>query len=47
MTPWEEQEEKLEAAIWGHARRTFIFDKPHYHDIIPEPLVNFNLGFKQ
>lgn len=47
MTPWEEQEEKIEAEIWGHARRSFILDKPHYHGIIPEPLVNFNLGFKQ
>ncbi len=47
MTPWELQEEKQEAAIWGRPQRYFIFDKPFYHGIIPEPLVNFNLGFKE
>ncbi len=47
MTPWEEEQEKQDAEIWGRPRRYFIKDKPFYHGIIPEPLVNFDLGYKQ
>lgn len=47
MTPWEEEQEKQEAEIWGHYRRKFIFDKPFYTHLPPEPVVNFDLGYKQ
>lgn len=46
MTPWEEEQEREDAKIWKRPRRSFIFDTPFYPYTIPEPLVNFNLGFK-
>ncbi len=46
MTPWEEEQEREDAKIWKRPRRSFIFDPPFYPYTIPEPLVNFNLGFK-
>ncbi len=46
MTPWEQQEEKAEAKLWGRPERTFIFDKPsHYYGLVPEPIVNFDLNY--
>ena len=38
--------DKIESKIWGRARKYFIRDKPYYYDIIPEPLVNFDLNFQ-
>ncbi len=46
MTPWEKQEEKQVAKLFGHAERDFIFDFPFYYDIPPTPIVNFALRFK-
>lgn len=46
MTPWEEEQEKQDASIWKRPRRYFIHDRPFYDIQIPEPLVNFDLGFK-
>lgn len=45
MNAKEFAEELQESRIWGHKPRTFIQDKPFYTDIIPEPLVNFQLNF--
>lgn len=46
MTPWEKQEEKEVAKLFGRPERDFIFDFPFYHGIIPEPKVNFALRFQ-
>ena len=46
MTPKERAEEIMDAKIWDRYPRDFIFDPPFYKNIIPEPLVNFSLGFK-
>lgn len=35
-------EELQDARIWKRRPRTFIRDHPYY-DVIPEPLVNFNM----
>lgn len=47
MTPWEEEQEKMDARIWKRPRRHFILDPPFHPECPPEPVVNFNLGFKQ
>lgn len=46
MTPWELQEEAEDAKIWKRPQRRFIKDIPFYPYTIPEPLVNFDLGYK-
>lgn len=46
MTPWEEQEEKEVAQLFGRPQRKFIFDFPFYHDVPITPKVNFDLRFK-
>lgn len=46
LTRWEEEQEKEDAAIWRRPRKYFIFDKPFHPECGPEPLVNFDLGFK-
>lgn len=46
LTPWEEEQDKQEASIWGRAKKYFIHDIPYYYDLNPEPLVNFKLNFK-
>lgn len=46
MTPWEEEQEKEDARIWKRPQRRFIKDIPFYPGMIPEPLVNFDLGYK-
>lgn len=50
LTPWEEQEEREVAKIFGRPMRTFIKDKPFYPQFPPTPLIpklNFDLNFKQ
>lgn len=38
---------ELEIAKWMHRPpRTYINDKPFYPWVVPEPLVNFDLGYK-
>lgn len=46
MTPWEEEQEREDSRIWKRPRRYFIHDPPFHPECIPEPLVNFNLRFK-
>lgn len=46
MTPWEEEQERIDAYIWKRPRRTFIKDPPTYPWCPPEPYVNFDLGWK-
>lgn len=46
MNSWELQEEKEIAKLFGRPMRTFIRDIPFYPGIPPEPLVNFDLNFK-
>lgn len=46
MTPWEQEQEREDAAIWKRPQRYFIKDPPFYPYVIPEPLVNFDLGWK-
>lgn len=46
MTPWEEQEERIDAAVWKRPRRHFIFDPPFHPECVPEPFVNFKLNFR-
>lgn len=48
MNNWELQEEKIEAQLWGRPMRTFIKDIPGpYFGVVPEPLVNFDIGIKK
>lgn len=44
LTPKELQEEKIDSAIWKREMKHFLLDVPYYG--IPEPVVNFNLGYK-
>lgn len=47
FTPTEFQTE-LEISKWLHRPpRTFFNDPPFYPWVVPEPLVNFDLGYKQ
>lgn len=45
FTAKEYEEEIKEAIIWDRYPRTFIRDKPFYKNLIPEPLVNFDLNY--
>lgn len=47
MTPWELQEEKEIAGIFRRPMRYFLHDKPIYPFFPPEPMVNFDLNYKQ
>ena len=46
MTPWEQAQEKIDAAIWKRPQRHFILDPPTYPWCVPEPIVNFDLKYK-
>lgn len=46
MTPWEKEQERMDAAIWKRPQRDFILDIPFYPGIPPTPLVNFDLKYK-
>lgn len=50
LTPWELQEEKEIAGIFGRPMRTFLKDTPFYPQfpITPKvPKLNFDLNFKE
>lgn len=47
MTPWEQQEERYVAKLFGRAERTFILDKPFYPFVKTDvtKCVNFDLNY--
>ncbi len=45
FNPYEREQEIQEAKIWDRYPRDFIFDRPHYKNLIPEPIVNFRLNY--
>lgn len=50
MTPWEEEQERQDAAIFCRPQRKYILDKPTYPFFPPAPIipkVNFDLMFPQ
>lgn len=46
MTPWEREQELIDAAIWKRVPRDYIKDKPFYPWVIPNNkyCVNFDLN---
>lgn len=47
LTPKEIEEDIQECKIWGRYPKSYILDQPFYKGIIPEPIVNFRLNFKE
>lgn len=47
MNKWEQIDEKETATAWLRPQRKFIYDTPIYPWAPFEPLVNFDLRFKQ
>lgn len=45
FTPWEEEQERMDAAVWKRPYRYFFYDHPTYPYCVPEPRVNFDLGY--
>ncbi len=46
MTPKEQEDEKMVAAIFRRPQRKYIFDPPTYPFFPTEPRVNFDLGYR-
>lgn len=55
LTPKEQEQEKMDAAIWHRPQRTFLYDLPYYPWVPKDPekfisefyKVNFELGFNE
>ena len=47
FTAWEWEQEKIDALFLKRPQRHFFRDPPTYPYCVPEPIVNFDLGFKQ
>ncbi len=47
MNIWEQQDEKETARAWKRPIKHYIYDLPFYPECVPEPIVNFDLNFKQ
>lgn len=49
MTPWEYEQELIDAREWKRVPRTHIFDKPFYPWVpeVPKYTVNFDLNAPQ
>lgn len=50
LTPAEYEQELIEAKIWDHYPRQYLYDVPWYKNMIITPKVpfpNFNLNFKE
>lgn len=53
LTPWEREQEKIDAAIWHRPQRHFLFDMPYYPWVPKNPeafiseyyKVNFDLDY--
>ena len=45
FTPWEWEQEKQDAKFLKRPYRSFFYDPPTYPYCVPEPIVNFDLGF--
>ena len=45
LNPKEFAEDLEDCRIWGRYPKTYIYDKPYYKDLIPEPVVNFALNY--
>lgn len=46
FTPAERELEKIVSKIFHRPERTYFYDKPYYPYCVPEPKVNFDLGYK-
>lgn len=46
FTPSERELEKIVSKIFCRPERSFFYDTPIYPYCVPEPRVNFNLGYK-
>lgn len=47
MTPSELQDEKYLAQWMKRPLRTYLHDKPFYPWVVPEPVVNFDLKYRE
>ncbi len=46
FTPYEREQEKIDALFLKRPQREFFYDPPTYPYCVPEPKVNFDLGWR-